>query len=281
MLGPHTGPPEINSNTDYGATETGSTKFDTVRQMVQHGAGRVGDVVSLLDDEKSTTPSTQGSSSVERDSDSDDEEPVRGPNKRRDRRMSRATTFAMKEGNDRAHDLTYRLKGGILATTEEAPPKLQHSPSIQPVSVDDSEEEDWHHDGTGKNSDSASFSTSASDVSVASQPSSAGVRLKLSQPKRDRSRAKTPCSNGRERPAMGAKSKVSTYKGTARICSHPSPPPRRLLQEKKRSFQSLKRSVVPESSKAFITGPGNKPLKTTQGNERTPVIETQIKVLYI
>lgn len=249
--------------------------------MVQEGNGSVSDVISLLDNEKSTSPSTQGSSSVERDLDSDDEEPVRGPNKRQDRRLSRATRLATKEGDGRSHDLTYRPKSSYLITAEKSSSTAEPGHRVPPVNVDDSEDEDWRHDGTRKGSESTSFSTSASDISVTGKPTSTGVRLKLSQPKEQGPRTKTPSSSGAERPAVVAKSKKSTYKGTARVCPHPGPPPRRLPPAKKRSFQSLKKAVVAESSKAVHGGLGHKPLMMMQGNERTPAIETHIKVLYI
>lgn len=296
-MGPHTGPPKVKTFTDYGAPEACPTKAlvdgsniqswnaDTVRKMIDEGSGSVGDVISLLDHDKSTTPSTQGSSSVERDLDSDDEEPIRGPNKRQDRRLSRATKIAASENEDRSCELTYRPKGGSLVTTNETSSIAKPSHGTNPVAVTDSEEEEeehWRKISARKDSESTSFSTSASDVSVASKPrSAAGVRLKLSQPKKDVIPAKSPSSNGHEGQAIGAKAKISTYKGTARVCPPNASPHRRLVQGHKRNFRSLKKPDAPEGNKVINSGPGTKPLKTTQGNERTPVIETQIKFFYI
>ena len=84
-----------------------SWNLDAVRKKIVQGSGNVSDVISLRNHEKSTTPSTQGSSSVDHDLDSDDEEPVRGPNKRQNRRLSRASKI-VKENEDRNCDLRFR-----------------------------------------------------------------------------------------------------------------------------------------------------------------------------
>lgn len=294
-MGPHTGLPMVKTLADYGAPEACPPKAavhapdtrpwnaDAVRKKIDEGSGSVGDVISLLDHEKSTTPSTQGSSSVERELDSDDEEPIRGPNKRQDRRLSRATKIAASDNEDRSRELTYRPKGVSLATTNESSSITKPSHGIRSVAVTDSEDEEyWRKHGARKDSESTSFSTSASDISLAGKPrSAAGVRLKLSQPKKNVTPAKSASSNGRERPAVGAKAKTSTYKGTARVCPPDASPHRRFLPGHKRNFRSVKKPDASESNKVINTGPGTKPLKTTQGNERTPVIETQIKFYYI
>ena len=181
------------------------------------------------------------------------------------------------EGEDRNRDLTFRPKSGHLATTEEPSAAANISRTVTSFIIDDSEEERWRKDGSRIGSESTSFSTSSSEPSVAGKATSAGVRLKLSQPKKDSLPAKKPANVGRERPVLGAKAKTSTYKGTARICPPGSPSHRRLFQQRKRIYRS---SVAPES-KVINAGPGTKPLMTTQGNERTPVIETCLKVFYI
>lgn len=245
----------------------------TVRKMSDDSVRDV--ILKLIDsDDKSTTPSTQGSSSVERDSDSEDEDPIRGPNKRRDRRLSQAARVAMKENDDRNH-LTHRPKSGYHIETEEYSSK----PRTESTSTDEAGEDDWRGDAAGKDSESASFSTSASDISVACQPRSGAVRLKLSQPKKERARVHTPSSN-HQRPAMGVKAMVDLQgKAQARYQNHPKH--RRLIQRKQQLSKAAPNSDDSDYKKAMIAGTGTKPLMTTQGNERTPTIETHIKVLYI
>ncbi len=261
----------------------------TVRKLIDECGGNVGDVVSKLldDDDNSTIPSTQGStqgsSSVERDLDSEDEDPIRGPNKRQDRRLSRATRMAIKENDDRSHDLTYRPKGRYSNTTEELSSTVTPDHSTESTAAHESEEEEeeaWRNNLACKDSESASFSTSASDISVASKPRPQGVRLKLSQPKKDSARATAPSVNCSEQRAPGAKSS-NGHNIKAQPRHQISPKQRRLVQRNKRNFRSAPKPDAPEPPKAIIAGQGSKPLMTTQGNERTPAIETHIKVLYI
>lgn len=182
-----------------------------------------------------------------------------------------------KDKEDRSRDLTFRPKNGHLATTGEPSTSTKTSRGVTSVVIDDSEEEDWRKDGSRIGSEATSFSTASSEQSVAGKATSAGVRLKLSQPKKDSAPVKKPADIDADWPVVGAKAKTSTYKGTARTCPPGSPSHRRLIQERKRSYRSV---VVPES-KVINAGPGTKPLMTTQGNERTPMIENRMKVVYI
>ena len=253
-----------------------SWNLDAVRKKIVQGSGNVSDVISLRNHEKSTTPSTQGSSSVDHDLDSDDEEPVRGPNKRQNRRLSRASKI-VKENEDRNCDLTFRPKSRHLTTTAEPTTVAKSSHRGTSFIIDDSEEETWRKDGSRTSSESTSFSTSASEPSAAGKATSAGVRLTLSQPKRNNLAVKKPADIVRGRPIESTKASTSTYKGTARTCPPSFPSRRRVIEERRRVYRS---SVTPEN-KAISVGSGSKPLTTTQGNERTPVIETCFKVFYI
>lgn len=62
----------------------------TIKRVLEECKGRIDDAVSRLLDEEGSISSTQESSSVEREQDSDDEA-YNGPNKKQDRRMSRVT----------------------------------------------------------------------------------------------------------------------------------------------------------------------------------------------
>lgn len=146
-------------------------------------------ILKLLDAEpQSSASSARGSSSVERDVDSDDEEPVRGPKKRQDRRLSRQVppTFALGKEERRSQDLSLRMKGDHVVKTIESSPPLEDNRfhGVRLEDADETEEEDWGNGSTYRDSESASVSTSASELSTASKPRSGGVRLKLSQPKK-------------------------------------------------------------------------------------------------
>lgn len=183
----------------------------------------------------------------------------------------------VKENEDRSCDLTFRPKSRHSATTVEPNTVAKSGHTATSFIIDDSEEESWRKDGSRTSSESTSCSTSASEPSVAGKVTSAGVRLTLSQPKKKNLPVKKPADTVRGRPTESAKAKTSTYKGTARTCPPSFPSRRRLNEERRRTCRS---SVTPEI-KAITAGSGSQPLTTTQGNERTPVIETCFKVFYI
>jgi OTU domain-containing protein 3 len=74
---------------------------DTIRKTLEESKGNIDTAVSILLDaeERASVSSQPGSSCTERDPDSDNEEFV-GPNKKQDRRMSRATKALRKEKLD-------------------------------------------------------------------------------------------------------------------------------------------------------------------------------------
>ena len=79
---------------------------ETIRRTLEEHGGRVNDAVDQLLGAEYSTPGTpgslsqSGSSSIERDQDSDEDE-IYGPNKRQNRRMSRATKALRKEQEKR------------------------------------------------------------------------------------------------------------------------------------------------------------------------------------
>lgn len=83
----------------------------TIKRTIEECKGNVNDAVSkLLDEEEgNTTSSQQESSSVERDHDSDDDA-LYGPNKRRNRRMSKATRTLMAANNQHRREAFSRLE---------------------------------------------------------------------------------------------------------------------------------------------------------------------------
>lgn len=257
----------------------------TIQKALEENKGNVNNAVSKLleADEHSSTSSVRGSSSVERDLDSDDEEPIRGPNKRQDRRLSRAARIAVEENTERHnHDLTFRLKGSPLPPTQEhsSPLKSVAGHIIKSMPVD-SEEEEWRTGSPSKDSESASVSTSVSDFSSAGKPrSGAVVRLKLSQPKKDSDHGDTLSSSPdepaavTERPGDGQRSKGDRQEVPPKL--------RRLTQRNKRDIKKLaQKTAAKERKKSTAIGAKTLPLKMKQGKENAPVIQAHIRVLYI
>lgn len=309
--GPHTGLPRVKQSYGFAEAEkaqkkkhsnthvlpwmvnivTKSLPYDTNRktiiQTIEECGGNVDAAISkLLDsDELSSASSARASSSVEREVDSDDEEPVRGPKKRQDRRLSRAARALAYEKEERCNqELSYRLKGDHLATTiEHSPPKENHVIGFKLDDADETEEEDWRNEFSYKDSESASVSTSASDYSTASKPRSSGIRLKLSQPKR----CETPSSSQGDYLDVPGKHR----NGHSKFQQHhlgPSKQRRHLHGRHKRDMKKADQKVVIQERKKVaaagraMSGPNNAiPLMIKQDKENTPAIEAHIKVLYI
>lgn len=168
-----------------------------IRKKLEDAKGSVDTVVSNLMDAQqflSTSGSSDGSSSIEREHDSDDEE-YSGPNKKQDRRLSKASRAAIKEKEDqRKHDLAVRMKDRQLPTTKEsASPPVISVNDVKLHDSDETEEEDWRNASSYKDSESTSVSTSASEHSASSRPT--GVRLKLTQPKKEADKLQAPSKN--------------------------------------------------------------------------------------
>ncbi|KAL8692112.1 MAG: hypothetical protein Q9218_002808, partial [Villophora microphyllina] len=165
-----------------------------IRKKLVDAGGNIDTVVSnLLDAQQvsSDSSSRDGSSSIEREHDSDDEE-FTGPKKKQDRRLSRASRAAIKEKEEqRKHDLAVRMKERQLPSTKEsASPPVISVNDVKLHDSDETEEEDWRNVSSYKDSESASVSTSASEYSAGSKPT--GVRLKLTQPKKEADKLQPP-----------------------------------------------------------------------------------------
>ena len=132
--------------------------------------GDVDAVVSELmaANERGDTPSTQSSSSVERDQDSEDEDIFSGPKKKQDRRMSRATRALKQKDDQHLQDLTHRPK------TAQHPPM----PSIKHEAHTSSP---GHSQGSGEGVKDGNGAVDGPSISqpVPTRP----VRLTLTQPK--------------------------------------------------------------------------------------------------
>lgn len=249
-----------------------------------------GDVNAVVDDVLesqqvwSSPGASDGSSSIEREHDSDDED-YTGPKKKQDRRLSRVSRAAIKEKEDqRKHELAVRMKDRQLSPTKESasPPVI----SVNDVKVHDSdetEEEDWRNGSSYKDSESASVSTSASDYSSGSKPVSGGVRLKLSQPKRDADKLHLPSKTAHQpnvKPA-GPASTSSEMPKEAKM----APRRRRLYRRdeldmkkaaQKANAKNRKKNNVARAHGQDGIGPLTSSIK---GN--TPAVEARIKILCI
>lgn len=255
-------------------------------KTIEDCGGNVDSALSrLLDsDERSSASSARGSSSIEREVDSDDEEPIRGPKKRQDRRLSRAARAPAYEKEERCNqELSYRLKSDHLATTIEHSAKDGHLIDVQIDDAEETEEEDWRNEFAYKDSESASASTSASDYSTASKPRSGGVRLKLSQPKR----CETPSSSQGDyldipgKHSNGHDRIQQFHLGPSKHRSHLHSRHRRDLRKADQVI-AMQNRKKPTSIRRAVSGPSKTiPLMIKQDKENTPAIEAHIKVLYI
>ena len=233
----------------------------TVQKTLESCNGNVDDAVSkLLDaEDRSSSPSTQGSSSVERDHDSDDDD-FSGPNKKQDRRLSRATqTIKQKQVKSKPEAIVPSKEAEDTPGTNGRRRSFQRSRILD---FDDSDDEDSLDDAAYKGSNSAS--TSASDYSAtASKPRSGGVRLKLSQPKRVHEKVMPSVekqrSTGTVRQSPPSESEKPRYTGTAR----PSPPSAQLR------YASLAK-LSPPSEKSRCPDTAEKPRYTGTARPSPP-----------
>ena len=161
-----------------------SLPYDANRNMVEQTLkqcrGNVNLAVDLLLPESSPETSER-SSSIEREPDSDDEN-VRKPTKKQDRRQSRPHPLS--------NNLAVRPKDNEIASPDPrhlavALKKVDRNKTD--FDPDETEEEDWKEDAPYHDSESASVSTSASDYSTseqAQQAKSTVPRFRLTQPKK-------------------------------------------------------------------------------------------------
>lgn len=256
--------------------------------MIEECKGNVDDVISKLleTDEHSSTSSDRGSSSVERDVDSDDEEPIRGPNKRQDRRMSRATRNMIHEKEEkRNQELSLRVREEHVSVVKghSSLPKEKIGADAKQEDADETEDEDWRNGSAYKDSESGSVSTSASDFSFTSKPPTGSIRLKLSQPKKDGGRCEISSSNLAERtstlePSINGQQPHGTL---------PSKPARMPASVRGNIKKAAQKAAAKERKKAAVVrrplhGQSTTlPFMKKQGKENASVINESIKVLYI
>lgn len=258
-----------------------------IQKKLENAKGDVNSVVdNLLECQQawSSPGASDGSSSIDRERDTDDED-YTGPKKKQDRRLSRASWAATKEKEDqRKHELAVRMKDRQLPATEEsASPPVISVNDVKLHDSDETEDEDWRNGSSYQDSESASVSTSASDYSTASKPVTGGVRLKLSQPKKDANKLQPPPKNTTSSAAKSQK-RVSPSVGVTKE-EKVGPHRRRLYC---RNELDAEKMIPKDSAKNRLKGNAIRvrgqdsigPLTHTV-KEHTPVVQTGIKMLCI
>ena len=239
---------------------------------------------------QSSASSRRGSSSVERDHDSD-EDNYTGPKKKQDRRLSRVkrTTRIKDEVKDEKSNqyLSVRLKSPMLPSSQGSSSTSEtQSIPVDNKDEDETEEEDWRNMSPYKDSESTSISTSASEYSLTSNPCSGGVRLKLTQPKKTDERPLSPVSSPVKQapicdvlspepvPQAGQKSAKSKRRLVSRNQLDMEKKATRKFAAKERKREIAADRVASQQSLACYP-------TTNSGKGNAPAIENHIKVLYI
>lgn len=239
-----------------------------IEKALQHYKGNVDNAVSSLMPESSQ--SSGGSSSIERDADSDED--MEQPTKKQNRRPSRPQPLG--HGKPK-QNLTVRTKEANVLSPDPkqlsaALTNLKGENSYDP---DETEEEDWRNDSTYKDSESASVSTSASDYS-APKAESGPVRLRLSQPKKQADESSQHSSNS------SVQSNIGDYDADAEKPQKP----RVIAKPRKRLITRDERDRLASLKAARLAGalPNSALYTATQKqNQSAPVIDMGIKVLHI
>ena len=207
-----------------------------VEQTIRQCRGNVNLAVDFLLPDSSPETSER-SSSMERDPDSDDERGQK-PMKKQDRRLDRPHPLRnanlpvrQKENGFTSPDPRHLA----VALKKVDRLKKEYDP-------EETEEEDWKEDGPYHDSESASVSTSASDYSTSErsqqQSSSAGPRFRLSQPKKPDLAAKASSSSNSDRSNIDASGRTSKQH---RVIAKPRR--RRLISGTERAADLAKKSA--------------------------------------
>lgn len=133
-----------------------------IMKAIQDARGDVNTAVSKLLDAERSSPSTQGSSSIEREPDSDDEE-LGGPKKRQDRRLSKASKAVIRMNMHRRREML--LKATAQNGSQESLTSIG-THSVVPrgttvIEIPNSDDE-WHYESSYKGEYNLSSSASSS-----------------------------------------------------------------------------------------------------------------------
>ena len=245
------------------------------KTLVKHRGDVDGAVSELLDaEERSSVSSNNGSSSVERDAESEDEFRS-APNKKQDRRLSRATRSMLKqqEGHE-SNELVLRPKRADVSTdtpVEIVDDKDPGAPQALQIAVEDTDDEDCRIDPTRKGSDS-------SQDSAALRPG--GVKPEPSQQNRISSNDETSSQYSQQSAGGGS---ILGARAKQRGAKHKA-----LTARDRRDLKKMAQKAASKQRKqAMAAGRnGNSATDPTanankKGKENSPGIDTVIKTLYI
>ena len=274
----------------------------TIRKTIEECKGSLDAAVTkLLDlEDQGSVSSTQETSSVEREPDSDDEA-LSGPNKKQDRRLSRAKRNALKEIEQRPKKgLAVRLKDKPKASPipktitpqiqvngikEEDPIKREEaSDNDEP---DESDEEDWQSDPTYKDP----YNQYPTSCSTTNHPRFGGVRLRLSQPKPEKeakTKLKPKINNTRTSPPSDQRPEPIEAPVAKTQQRQAGPKKKRLTRRDQIDMKkAAQKAAARERKQGIASGQlmngqnSTVPAVEKIGKENSPAIEVGIKTLYI
>ena len=255
----------------------------TIQKLLEKHKGSVDLAVSeILDAECSSSQSSaHGSSSVERDQDSD-EESFSGPNKKQDRRLSRAARQKAR-GIEilPKKDLTLRPKDSPLSPISQ---QFIIKPDLPEVGTtrdsDETEEEDWQSTPPLATSHSPELSKGSRGNSAPNRP---GPRLKINTARRK----DEPTSNAVKLEDKSSSTDQSRGEGL-NVKSRTQSPRRRIVSKNQRDMlkKAAQKAAAKDRRRAFAAARSGSTASSQiafskKGKENTPGLETSIKVLYI
>lgn len=132
-----------------------------IKKTLEECRGSIDLAVSkLLDAEEGSMSSAQESSSIEREADSEDDG-VYGPNKRQDRRMSKATATLMKNKQEHRREMLAKIEqkdGSQLSIADSVSSQWEDVPESLPIRATQEEDDDsdWREASQGLTDDERS-----------------------------------------------------------------------------------------------------------------------------
>lgn len=233
------------------------TDRSTAKRALEQQHGDIDAAVSVLMDaeERSSSCSTTGGSSIERDADSDDEEPI-GPKKKQNRRLSKASTALMKQEvsqEDRAMAVPISRTGKAKIEGHKISP-MQEKHIIDLTELPD-EDAEWRPEPHIKGDDTDSSSSETSQNSF------------------DRSTSSTSST-----------SEPAPVKPNLKWRPKQSGPRRMTARDRKDAKKALQKAAAKERKQEKATGKTsahNQPPTLKTGKANAPIVEKPFRTLYI
>ena len=236
-----------------------------ITRALEDNKGNVDRAVSqLLDAEEQASMSSQaGSSSAERDPDSEDETQIRGPSKKQDRRLSRATRNALKASEDKRERNIAIRRSRLLESNHPPMDLVKEEEDLTAIATKEplpASDEEWnlatdHSDNDDDN---------ASEYSEPARPSSKFLH-----------RIHDPSISTSAPPSISSKHSSLHNRATHRK----KPTARERKDMKKAAQKAAAKERKQASNRTGSGGITNGVAMTVGSNGNTPVIN--IKTLYI